>query len=595
MPTQSAIPKNNMPVTNSNSMRQSIANLLTLGAIQTCTHDREEFISKIFLRPKPNGKFRFILNLKPLNKFIKVEHFKMEDIRTAIKIIDKDYYMCSIDLKEAYFLVPVSTEHRKYLRFVFEDTLYQFTALPYGLCTAPSTFTKLLKPVVSYLRRQGFLSTIYLDDYLCIGSTFEECVANRDATLHIFQCLGLIVNYEKSTLTPETACKFLGFIINSHSMTLELPQDKQISIKTLLSKFMKQKNCKIREFAKLLGTLVAACPAVPYGPVHLKIMERERYLALLHNKDNFNAVMNLPDKIQPDLKWWLSNINSPKSIVLKPFILEIFSDASLTGWGIHCNGESVGGLWSQSEQTFHINQLELLAALFGLKCFAKLHSHCNILLRIDNTTAIACVNKMGSVQFPHLNNVAREVWTWCENRGINIYASYIKSRDNVFADEESRNTNIDTEWELNDSDFELIKKCFGTPHIDLFASRINKKCEMYVSWKRDPYAFDIDALTLHWGKYFFYAFPPFSLMTKCLQKIKSDKAKGILVYPVWDSQPWFPLAMSLMITEPVIFKTRTNLLKSPLRTEHPLSKHLTLAASVFCGEHSDAEVCQRAH
>lgn len=128
-------------------MRQSITNLLELGAVETCSPCREQFISKIFLRPKPNGKYRFILNLKPLNKFIESDHFKMEDIRTAIKLVSQDFFMCSIDLKESYFLVAIAPEHRKYLRFEFERVLYQFTALPYGLSTAPSVFTKLMKPV----------------------------------------------------------------------------------------------------------------------------------------------------------------------------------------------------------------------------------------------------------------------------------------------------------------------------------------------------------------------------------------------------------------------------------------------------------------
>lgn len=504
--------------------------------------------------------------------------------------------MCCIDLKESYFLVPVTPGHRKFLRFEFESTLYQFTALPYGLCTAPGVFTKLLEPVISRLRKQGFLSTIYLDDYLCIGRTYGECIANRDATLSLFKCLGLVVNYDKSVLIPSTSCRFLGFVINTDNMILELPQEKRDAIKGLISKFLKVKYCKIREFAKLLGTLVSTCPAVPYGQVHLEIMERARYLALIKNNDNYDAIMKLKTNIQSDLRWWGHNINQThKTINYRQFILEIFSDASLTGWGIHCNVESVGGLWSKSEQKLHINQLELLAAFFGLKCFARSYNHCNILLRIDNTTAIACINKMGSIQFPHLNQITYNIWYWCETRNIQIYASYIKSKEKVYADKESRNVNIDTEWELNEKAFRMIKNRFGTPKIDLFASRINKKCETYVSWKRDPGALNIDALTLNWHEYIFYAFPPFSLLTRCLQKIKKDKARGILVYPVWESQPWYPLAMSLMITNPIVFEPSTDLLTSPFSTEHPLSSHLTLAASIFCRKHSDAGVYQKAH
>jgi len=47
---------------------------------------------------------------------------------------------------------------------------------------------------------------------------------------------------------------------------------------------------------------------------------------------------------------------------------------------------------------FIINYLELLSAFFALKCFAENLRDCDVLLRIDNTTAIAYINKMGGIQ-----------------------------------------------------------------------------------------------------------------------------------------------------------------------------------------------------
>lgn len=95
--------------------------------------------------------------------------------------------------------------------------------------------------------------------------------------------------------------------------------------------------------------------------------------------------------------------------------MEIFSDASLTGWGAFCGGERARGHWTQNERHLHINYLELLAAFFGLKCFAENMSNCQILLRIDNTTAISYINKM-EFQFKHLNHIARQIWQWCESK-----------------------------------------------------------------------------------------------------------------------------------------------------------------------------------
>lgn len=79
----------------------------------------------------------------------------MEDIRTATNLLSKDSYMATIDLKEAYFLVSVHKSFRKYLRFRFDNQLYEFTCLPLGLCSAPLVFTKLMKPMLAALRRDG--------------------------------------------------------------------------------------------------------------------------------------------------------------------------------------------------------------------------------------------------------------------------------------------------------------------------------------------------------------------------------------------------------------------------------------------------------
>lgn len=65
----------------------------------------------------------------------------------------------------------------------------------------------------------------------------------------------------------------------------------------------------------------------------------------------------------------------------------------------------------------HINYLELKAAFFGLECFAKNLSHCDILIRIDNTTAIAYINNMGGIQFPNLSKIAKQFGTKDETFG----------------------------------------------------------------------------------------------------------------------------------------------------------------------------------
>lgn len=561
-----------------------VETLLQSDFISICEPCEGQFLSSIFTVPKSNGKHRFILNLKNLNKFIRPEHFKMEDFRTALKLLSPNYFMATIDLKDAYFLVSINKHHRKMLRFEWKSQLYEFNVLCFGICTAPFVFTKLMKPVLKYLRSQGLISVNYLDDFLLVGQSYDECVYNVSTTMNTLHSLGFVINSNKSQITPKTECKFLGFIFNTKNMTLYLPEEKKQRILYKTTEFLKLKKCTIRYFAEFLGILTSACPAVRYGWMYTKIFERQKFLAL-GNSDNYNKKMILDKSLKHDLEWWKRNILcSMTPIRNNNYNLEIYSDASTTGWGVACDIRSSNGYWTESELASHINILELKAAFYGLKIFASEFSNCDILLRIDNTTAICYINRMGGIQHTHLNDLARTIWQWCELRNINIFASYIKSSDNTIADRESRKMIIDTEWELVEYAFTEITNNFGPPKFDLFASSQNYKCSRYASWKLDPYSEVVDAFTFNWKNLFFYAFPPFSMITKVLQKIITDKAEGILVVPFWQSQPWFPLWTKLIVSDKIFFGPDKHLLHSPFRTYHPLHADLILVAAKLSGK-----------
>ncbi|CAG4946416.1 unnamed protein product [Colias eurytheme] len=367
-------------------------------------------------------------------------------------------------------------------------------------------------------------------------------------------------------------------------MSLDLPQEKKYRIKSMAESFLKINTCTVRKLAEFIGLLTSACPAVSYGWMYTKLFEREKFLALNYSL-NYNKRMNLGAHLKKDFKWWIDKIDSSSSpINRQDYVLEIYSDASGTGWGVACNDRTASGNWNSFELRKHINFLELKASFYGLKIFARHLSNCSVLLRIDNTTAISYINRMGGVQIVHLNELSREIWQWCENRNIFIFASYIKSAENVTADYASRQVSIDTEWALSDHAFNHIVKTLGVPNFDLFASIQNHKCERYASWKLDPQSEIIDAFTFNWTNLYFYAFPPFCLITKVLHKIIANKAVGIVVVPYWPTQPWYPLYRRLVASVEIFFDPHPDLLYSPFREAHPLHAELTLVAAKLSGK-----------
>ena len=102
--------------------------------------------------------------------------------------------------------------------------------------------------------------------------------------------------------------------------------------------------------------------------------------------------------------------------------------------------------------------------------------------------------------------------------------------------------------------FTKIRDMFGQPDIDLFASRLNTQLADYVSWKPDPQAKFVDAFTVEWANLFFYAFPPFCLLPRCVQEFTQEQATGILVIPLWTTQPAFSTVLYMLIDVPWIVK-----------------------------------------
>ena len=126
----------------------------------------------------------------------------------ALDLVFPNCYFASVDLKDAYYSVPIHGDYKKFLRFTWREVLYEFNCMPMGLACAPRLFTKLMKPVYSFLRSNGFDSVAYIDDSLLIGSSPSECTLNVEATMKLLRSLGFYINVEKSSFLPSTEIKF---------------------------------------------------------------------------------------------------------------------------------------------------------------------------------------------------------------------------------------------------------------------------------------------------------------------------------------------------------------------------------------------------
>ena len=267
-------------------LADEIKNLQQKGVIKESQHEEGEFISRIFLVPKSEDSFRMILNLKRLNENMPYIHFKMETIKSILTLVTPNCYMAKVDIKDAYYSVPILPEHQKYLKFYFRGKLYQFTCLPNGLCSGPRKFTKLLKPPLSYLRLQQVTVAGFIDDLITLGRSFVKCERNIKLIVTLLDSLGFVVHPNKSIFVPARSIEYLGFVTDSQSMTISLTKKKKACIKQLCHEVLQEELLIIRKIARLLAKFTSSFPAVHFGPLHYRSLEQDKILALKFAKGN---------------------------------------------------------------------------------------------------------------------------------------------------------------------------------------------------------------------------------------------------------------------------------------------------------------------
>ena len=184
--------------------------------------------------------------------------------------------------------------------------------------------------------------------------------------------------------------------------------------------------------------------------------------------------------MKQELLWWIINLPTQKRIIDHGSANHVLvTDASSDGWGCRYNGNKVGGHWNEEESGNHINFVELLAVSHAVKAFCKSVCNTHILIKSDNTCAVAYLNNMGGIKSEQCNSLAKSIWLWCKDRHIWLSATHIPGSSND-ADFESRHFNENVEWKLRETIFSQLVQIWGLPCIDMFASRLNRQIETFV-------------------------------------------------------------------------------------------------------------------
>ena len=570
------------------ALDEEVSSLLSKGATEVvATRSSPGFYGRIFVIPKATGGWRPILDLSPLNRFLEIQTFRMETTTSTRDSIHPGDWATSIDLKDAYFHVLVHPRDRKWLRFVWKDSIFQFRALPFGLASAPWVFTKITRELCIHARQSGIRLRVYLDDWMILGSTQAQCRSHTDSILALCSRLGFSLNPEKCDLTPAQSFTYLGMAFDTTKWLVKPSPQRLERLSTLLQSLLGQSHAPARQLAALLGQMESLSPLIPLGRLHKREFQRRFRDRWSQASQPWDKKLQLGTWFQSAVAQWTTQawLSQGVPITLPPPQGELFTDASNSGWGAHFESLTASGTWPPEMRDRHINILELEAVVLALRSFCQHLAGKHVRLCTDNTTVACYINKQGGARSRPLSRRTEQLLLWCQAQSISLTAKHVPGKLNVLADSLSRShTIVQTEWTLAHSVLEPIWRAWHKPLVDLFASKFNFRLPIYVSPVPDPQAWRVDAFSVPWTHLQAYAFPPFPLLTKVLRKAREEQANLILVAPFWPAQPWFPELLHLSHVPPMRLHVGPKSLLQPRSgIPHGNPGTLNLHAWLLCG------------
>jgi hypothetical protein len=547
-------------------LSEEIAKMLAKGALEEVLDKHSPgFYSRLFVVPKPGGKWRPVIDLKALNWYVKVPRFSMESLQSIWGALLPGNFAISVDLQDAYFHVPVRPSFRKYLRITHGNRVYQFRALPFGLSTAPWVFTRVMNTVKEIVHLQGIQLYLYLDDWLAQMATHIRGQQEAIYLVALCQEMGLLVNRTKSELVPSQSFDFIGAHFNLQlSLVFPKLENQQKTLREI-EKFLASLCPTARMWQSLLGLLVSQFRFVRWGRLFLRPLQWHLQ-DTWDCKDNPHLRVPLTGETRACLRWWQKTLVANKGVPLvepTPQI-HLFTDASLKGWGAHVGDATYQGLWDPQESRLSINRLELRAIRLAL----ALHNPPKgsvILVATDNTVTKCYVNKQGGTRSRAMMAETNSLFSLLIQKDWHLRARHIAGKLNVLADQLSRSDQIlPGEWSLSPQTLQPVFDRWGHPLVDLCATAENKKCPTFVSPYPHPRALAVDALSLEFQDLEAYVYPPYQLVGKLLQRFQSvTTCRLILIAPWWPAMSWFPLLLQLATEAPLRLKTSATMLQQP--------------------------------
>ena len=306
--------------------------------------------------------------------------------------------------------------------------------LPFGAKLSVGIFHRLTQAVKRMMDRRGHdLLIVYLDDFLIIANSKEECAAALICLIQLLRKLGFAIHWGK-VVDPTTKITFLGIELDSISMSVRLPSDKLDSLRQELLEFVQRKRASKRQLQSIAGKLFWAA-VVKGGRVFLRrIFDQTSFLKHASHKTLISPEM------RKDFLWWfkfLQTFNGKSTILDKQPFYGVFTDACDDAAGGSFGHDWFYFNWDQDlpqASSLHINEKEVLAVVLAAQRWSKYWVNKRIVL---HSVTVACVNK-GTSKNKMVMQCLRRLFWLSATHNFHMIARHLPGCLNIAADSASR-------------------------------------------------------------------------------------------------------------------------------------------------------------
>ena len=543
---QSVLLRNNKSAfDNCSFVSKAIADLLANQCVDV-VDSQPWVVNPLSVSVRDDGKKRLVLDLRHVNPHLYKYKFKCEDIAVAQLLLGEGYYLYTFDIKSAYHHVDIFESHRTYLGFQWQHhgkpTFFVFNVLPFGLSTAPYTFTKLLKPVVSHWRGSGIRVCMFLDDGFGGNSSLESASADAHAVETCLCALGFTLSSSKCNWQPALVQTWLGYVFNMSENRLYVTQSRVTKLKESLSTILTNPDrVTAKGLAQVTGRIISMAEAIG-SSVYLHT--RHMYYAI-ESRTSWNSIILCSPKLMEELNFWDTNLDvlNGKKLFDQPqsFDAIVYSDASAQGYGGYVISDKdkliCQGQWASDEKAESSTWRELKAVHnMLLSVGSTLQGH-KLQWHTDNQNITRIIHR-GSMK-TNLQEIVEDVVHLCTKYHIVITPVWVPRDENQLADYLSKLTDVD-DWGIQPHIFQWVTTLWGPFTIDRFASWYNTKCNRFNSRFWNPGCEGIDAFSLNWQGENNWVVPPPSQIVRAWKHFQICQARGVLIIPLWKGAVFWP-------------------------------------------------------